>query len=165
MDVLQSEWVTDQAHIIETGSESCRFRKNLAEEDESKPGCSVLLPLRPPGHAPAEPSTLNINVPRGQSKPLKWAKPSCQTQVFAHPHQAYMKDTCSITVKSPARAVVPKDHDVMIAVARVGKGTVLAVVDPWVYNEYTDRRNKLPVEYDTFDAAIDLAGWAMGQAK
>ena len=87
------------------------------------------------------------------------------TGVFAHPHQAYMKDTCSITATRPAKAVVTKDGDVMIAVAKVGKGTVFAVVDPWVYNEYTDRRNKLPVEYDTFDAAIDLAGWAVGQAK
>jgi unsaturated rhamnogalacturonyl hydrolase len=42
---------------------------------------------------------------------------------------------------------------------------VFAVVDPWVYNEYADRRNKLPVEYDTFQAAIELAGWAVGQTK
>jgi len=87
------------------------------------------------------------------------------TGVFAHPHKAYMKDTCSITVKGPAKAVVTKGGDVMIAVAKVGKGTVFAVVDPWVYNEYTDRRNHLPVEYDTFDAAIDLAGWAVRQTR
>jgi unsaturated rhamnogalacturonyl hydrolase len=68
-------------------------------------------------------------------------------------------------VKGPAKAVVTKGGDEMLAVAKVGKGTVFAVVDPWVYNEYTDRRNKLPVEYDTFDAAIDLAGWAVRQAK
>ena len=55
--------------------------------------------------------------------------------------------------------------DVLMAVAKVGKGTVYAVVDPWVYNEYTDRRNKLPVEFDTFDAAIDLAGWAVRMGK
>src|ERR1035441_2688123 len=39
-----------------------------ARRRKSKPGCSVLLPLRPPGYAPAEPSTLNINVPRGGPK-------------------------------------------------------------------------------------------------
>jgi len=87
------------------------------------------------------------------------------TGVFEHPHQAYMKDTCSISVKAPARAIVSDKGDVMIAVAKYGRGTVLAVVDPWVYNEYTDRRNKLPVEYDTFAAAIDLAGWAVRQAR
>ena len=49
----------------------------------------------------------------------------------------------------------------LMAVAKYGKGTVFAVVDPWVYNEYVDRRNKLPVDYDGFAAAIDLAGWAV----
>jgi unsaturated rhamnogalacturonyl hydrolase len=87
------------------------------------------------------------------------------TGVFEHPHQAYMKDTCSIAVKAPAKGVVSDQGDVMIAVARYGKGMVFAVVDPWVYNEYTDRRNHFPVEYDTFAAAIDLAGWAVRQAR
>jgi unsaturated rhamnogalacturonyl hydrolase len=87
------------------------------------------------------------------------------TGVFAQAHQAYMKDTCSIAVTGPAKAVVTKGGDVMIAVSRVGKGTVFAVVDPWIYNEYTDRRNNLPVEYDTFETAIDLAGWSVLQAK
>ncbi len=85
------------------------------------------------------------------------------TGVFAHPHLAYMKDTCTISVKAPAKAVLLDKGDVMIAVANYGKGTVFAVVDPWVYNEYTDRRNHLPAKYDTFAAAIDLAGWAVGR--
>jgi unsaturated rhamnogalacturonyl hydrolase len=87
--------------------------------------------------------------------------------VFEHAHKAYMKDTCTITVSGPAKAVLnattePKS-DVMMAVAKVGKGTVYAVVDPWLYNEYVDRRNNLPVEFDGFSAAIDLAGWAIRQ--
>jgi unsaturated rhamnogalacturonyl hydrolase len=83
------------------------------------------------------------------------------TGVFERPHRAYMKDTSTMSVKAPAKAAVVDRGDVMIAVARYGKGRVFAVVDPWVYNEYTDRRNQLPVEYDNFDAAIDLAGWAV----
>ncbi len=90
------------------------------------------------------------------------------TGVFSEPHKAYLKDTCTITVSGPAKAIVmattePKS-DVMMAVAKVGKGTVYAVVDPWLYNEYVDRRNNLPVEYDGFAAAVDLAGWALKQA-
>lgn len=85
------------------------------------------------------------------------------TGVFAHPHQAYMKDTSTISVKAPARAVVTKDNHVMIAVAKYGKGTVFAVVDPWVYNEYVDRRNHLPVAYDNFAGAVDLVGWVVKQ--
>ncbi len=87
------------------------------------------------------------------------------TGVFEHPHKAYLKEICTITVSGPAKAVLTDKGDVLMAVAKVGKGTVFAVVDPWVYNEYTDRRNTLPVEFDTFDAAIDLAGWAVRTAK
>ncbi len=87
------------------------------------------------------------------------------TGVFEHAHKAYLKEICTIRVSGPAKAVVTDQGDVLMAVAKYGKGTVFAVVDPWVYNEYTDRRNTLPVEYDTFGAAIDLAGWAVRQAK
>ncbi|MCU1323562.1 MAG: glycosyl hydrolase family 88 [Acidobacteriaceae bacterium] len=90
------------------------------------------------------------------------------TGVFAQPHKAYLKDTSTITVSGPAKSVLtastdPKT-DVMMAVAKVGKGTVYAVVDPWFYNEYVDRRNNLPLDYDGYAAAIDLAGWALRQA-
>jgi unsaturated rhamnogalacturonyl hydrolase len=87
------------------------------------------------------------------------------TGVFEHPHKAYLKEICTIRVSGPAKAVVTDQGDVLMAVAKYGKGTVFAVVDPWVYNEYVDRRNKLPGDYDGFAAAIDLAGWAVRQAK
>jgi unsaturated rhamnogalacturonyl hydrolase len=87
------------------------------------------------------------------------------TGVFQYPHKAYLKEICTIRVSGSAKAVVTDQGDVLMAVAKYGKGTVFAVADPWVYNEYTDRRNKLPVEYDTFGAAIDLAGWAVRKAK
>ena len=65
----------------------------------------------------------------------------------------------------PAKAVLTDQGDVLMAVSKYGKGTVFAVVDPWVYSEYVDRRNRLPVDYDGFAAAIDLAGWAVRQAR
>jgi unsaturated rhamnogalacturonyl hydrolase len=85
------------------------------------------------------------------------------TGVFEHPHKAYLKEICTIRVSGPAKAVVTDQGDVLMAVSKYGKGTVFAVVDPWVYNEYVDRRNRLPVDYDGFAAAIDLAGWAVRQ--
>ena len=87
------------------------------------------------------------------------------TGVFEHPHKAYLKEICTIRVSGAAKAVVTDQGDVLMAVVKYGKGTVFAVVDPWVYNEYVDQRNRLPVEYDGFAAAIDLAGWAVRQAK
>jgi unsaturated rhamnogalacturonyl hydrolase len=87
------------------------------------------------------------------------------TGVFEHPHKAYLKEICTIKVSGPAKAVVTDQGDVLMAVAKYGKGTVFAVTDPWVYNEYVDRRNRLPVDYDGFAAAIDLAGWAVRQGS
>lgn len=87
------------------------------------------------------------------------------TGVFEYPHHAYLKEISTITVSAPAKPILKDKGDVLMAVAKVGKGAVFAVVDPWIYNEYVDRRNKLPLEFDGFDAAIDLAGWAVQQAK
>lgn len=67
-------------------------------------------------------------------------------------------------VKSPAKAVVKKDNEVIIAVAKYGKGSVFAVGDPWLYNEYLDGR-KLPAEYPNFKAATDLVKWLLLQSK
>ena len=85
------------------------------------------------------------------------------TGIFGAGFTAFMKDTCSITVHNPAKAVVTDHGDIMIAISHVGKGVVLAVVDPWVYNEYADGRKMR--QYDGFEAAQDLAAWAVRQAK
>jgi|UPI00047EE56E unsaturated rhamnogalacturonyl hydrolase len=87
------------------------------------------------------------------------------TGVFQYPHKAYLKEISTITPSKPAKSILIDKGDVLMAVSKVGKGTVYAVVDPWIYNEYVDRRNKLPLDFDGFDAAIDLAGWAVRQAK
>ena len=85
------------------------------------------------------------------------------TGIFGDGFKAYMKDTSTITVSGPAKAVVSDKGDVMIAVSHVGKGVVLGVVDPWFYNEYADGRKMR--EYDGFEAAQDVAAWAVKQAK
>jgi unsaturated rhamnogalacturonyl hydrolase len=45
-----------------------------------------------------------------------------------------------------------------------GKGKVLAVGDPWLYNEYADGR-KLPAEYENYKAAEDLVKWLITNTK
>jgi unsaturated rhamnogalacturonyl hydrolase len=39
---------------------------------------------------------------------------------------------------------------------------VFAMVDPWLYNEYTDGR-KLPSSYDNFVAGKELVRWILEQ--
>lgn len=82
--------------------------------------------------------------------------------IFPNTKKIYIKDLSSLQIKSPAKAVLSKNGYVIMAVAKVGKGTVFAVGDPWIYNEYMDGR-KLPEEYQNFRAASDLAKWLLHQ--
>ncbi len=85
------------------------------------------------------------------------------TGIFGSGFTAYMKDTSTITVSGPAKALVTDHSDVMIAVSHVGKGTVLAMTDPWFYNEYADGRKM--GQYRGFEAANDVAAWAIREAR
>jgi unsaturated rhamnogalacturonyl hydrolase len=51
-----------------------------------------------------------------------------------------------------------------MAAAKYGNGTVFAVGDPWLYNEYTDGR-KLPPQYKNYAAAEYLGKWLLQQSK
>ncbi|MBK9465896.1 MAG: glycoside hydrolase family 88 protein [Chitinophagaceae bacterium] len=84
--------------------------------------------------------------------------------VFTSNWKLYVKEYSSLSVTEPAVAIIKKDgHDVM-AVAKYGKGTVFALGDPWIYNEYLDGR-KLPKDFDNYKAAEDWVKWLIKQAK
>jgi unsaturated rhamnogalacturonyl hydrolase len=84
--------------------------------------------------------------------------------IFREAHNGVMKETCTITVSKPARAVLTDkgdatdEGDVLMAVSQVGKGMVYANVDPWIYNEYTDGR-KAPLGEDNFAGGQELTRW------
>jgi unsaturated rhamnogalacturonyl hydrolase len=83
--------------------------------------------------------------------------------IFKTARNLYLKEVATLKIKSPATAVYSDSGDTIMAVAKFGEGTVFAVGDPWLYNEYTDGR-KLPPEYDNFKAANDLAEWLIKQS-
>lgn len=76
---------------------------------------------------------------------------------------AYIKELSSLRVQAPARALLKKDGYTVAALAQVGKGMVLAVGDPWFYNEYTDGR-KLPTQFENFQTAGQLSLWLLQQS-
>ena len=78
--------------------------------------------------------------------------------VFKTAKKVYIKELSTIMTKPPASIVLKNGNDNIIAVSKYGKGTVLAVGDPWFYNEYADGR-KLPAEYENYAAATDLVKW------
>ena len=84
--------------------------------------------------------------------------------VFKKTKKMYLKEVSAIEVKSPATALLKKDGNIVFAIAKYGKGSVFAVGDPWLYNEYTDGR-KIPAEFQNFSAANELVQWLLKQAK
>jgi unsaturated rhamnogalacturonyl hydrolase len=84
--------------------------------------------------------------------------------VFKRTKKMYLKEVSAIEVKSPATALLKKDGDIIFATAKYGKGSVFAVGDPWLYNEYTDGR-KISAEFQNFSAANELVQWLLKQAK
>ena len=82
--------------------------------------------------------------------------------VFQHPHTLYMKDTCGISLKAPARALLEDKEGIVMATAKYGRGTAVAVVDPWLYNEYTDPR-KLRPRQDNYAAGEEFVTWLLKQ--
>ncbi len=84
--------------------------------------------------------------------------------IFATAKELYLKEISTLAVTSPARPILQDQGDVIMAVAKLGRGTVFAVGDPWLYNEYVDGR-KLPSEFDNFKAAQDLARWLIRQSS
>lgn len=86
-------------------------------------------------------------------------------EVFKTARKLYIKEYSSLTLSAAAKPVlIDKDGDNVVSVIKFGKGTVLAVGDPWLYNEYVDGR-KLPVGFDNFKAGEDLVQWLAKQAK
>lgn len=85
-------------------------------------------------------------------------------EIFKTAKKIYMKEICTINVMPPARSALTDKGDVIIAVSKVGKGTVFAVGDPWLYNEYMDGR-KLPADLENYKGGEDLVQWLIKQTK
>ena len=87
-----------------------------------------------------------------------------ENTIFKGVKKVYIKEYSSLSLISPAVPVLKQGNLNVAAVAKIGKGTVFAVGDPWFYNEYTDGR-KIPPDFQNYEAAEDLVKWAIKQTK
>lgn len=88
--------------------------------------------------------------------------------LFREPHTFYMKDTCAISLHGTAKALLRDRGDVVMAEARFGRGLVFAVVDPWLYNEYTDGRKnpaQIYAQFDNFAGGRELVRWLAQRSR
>jgi unsaturated rhamnogalacturonyl hydrolase len=76
----------------------------------------------------------------------------------------YMKEIASIKLSGNAKPVLEENNKAYIAEAKVGKGTVFAVGDPWIYNEYIDH-SRLTPDFENRKAAENLTAYLIELAK
>ena len=65
-----------------------------------------------------------------------------EAHTFGAGGTAYFVDVAPIGVTAPfAQALISDNHETIMALTPFGQGRVLALGDPWAYNEYIDRRD------------------------
>lgn len=84
--------------------------------------------------------------------------------MFRNVRHAFIKQFSSLTTAPPAEAILETRGVTAIAAAKSGRGMVLAVGDPWLYNEYFDNR-RVPAGYENSDAAEGFVRWLCSQAQ
>ena len=84
--------------------------------------------------------------------------------IFKTARELYLKEISTLTLSGSAKSVLDWNGDKVMAVSKHGKGTVFALGDPWLYNEYVDGR-KMNNAFQNFQAAQELSGWLMAQTR
>lgn len=82
--------------------------------------------------------------------------------IFPTTQTIYVKELAPLALTPPAKPALTKGNYVIMATAKMGKGAVFAIGDPWLYNEYTDGR-RIPALYQNFRAGKELATWLLKQ--
>jgi unsaturated rhamnogalacturonyl hydrolase len=84
--------------------------------------------------------------------------------IFSSAKKLYLKEVSTLQLQAPAAAILTKNGKNIMAVAKYGKGTVFAVGDPWIYNEYIDNHILSP-DFENGKGAEDLVRWITSQVK
>ena len=108
------------------------------------------------------PQTLNPVINREWDQAAEINLPS--HPLFTGVNKIYMKEVGPITVSKNAKPVLKDGEAIFIAETQFGKGYVLAVGDPWLYNEYIDHW-LLPESFENLKAANNLVDLLLKKAK
>jgi len=84
-------------------------------------------------------------------------------EIFSE-QKLYMKEVSSMDVKAPAKAILTAEGKNIGAIAKIGKGTVFALGDPWCYNEYIDGK-KLPTDFTNYQGTEEWVKWLLKQVS
>jgi unsaturated rhamnogalacturonyl hydrolase len=81
--------------------------------------------------------------------------------IFKTARKIYLKEICTFTLSGEAKPAFTEGGDIIMATAKYGRGTVFAIGDPFIYNEYCNGR--LPAGFDNDKAADDVCKWLKQQ--
>ena len=84
--------------------------------------------------------------------------------IFKGVSKIYMKEISSFKLKSPAKAILTENGESYMVESKIGKGLVLAIGDPWIYNEYIDHK-MLPADFENLKAAENLTDYLLKNSK
>lgn len=84
--------------------------------------------------------------------------------IFKNARELYLKEISTLKLSSKAQSILDLNGDKIMAVSKFGKGTVFALGDPWLYNEYVDGR-KMNGAFQNHRAARELSAWLLSKAK
>jgi len=84
--------------------------------------------------------------------------------IFKGVKKIYIKEVSSLNLSGTAKPIITENGQVLMTEAKIGKGLVVAIGDPWIYNEYIDH-DKLPKDFENRKAAENLSDYLLQNAK
>ena len=84
--------------------------------------------------------------------------------IFKGVSKIYMKEISSFQLKSPAKPILTENGVVFMTESKLGKGMVVAIGDPWIYNEYIDHV-MLPADFENMKAAVNLTDYLVRNSR
>jgi unsaturated rhamnogalacturonyl hydrolase len=106
----------------------------------------------------------SINMVKNNAYETGTAFPVQGNEIFKEGLKFYIKEVSPLNIQAAAKPIVNAGDKVLAAVATYGKGYVLAIGDPWLYNEYIDGR-KLPTSFQNFEATQQIVNWIILKSK
>ena len=82
--------------------------------------------------------------------------------LFAGVSKVFLKEVAPIVLQAPAKAILTENGQTLIAEAKYGKGYVMVIGDPWLYNEYIEHFY-LPADFENGTAARNLVNLLMSK--
>jgi hypothetical protein len=76
---------------------------------------------------------------------------------FKDAKKLHIKDMCTLQLAAPAEPALQWEGQTLMATSKKGKGTVLALGDPWIYNEYINHQDNKAVARNLFRWLLDPA--------